>query len=290
MENSPKTTLFYTCVNTKFWSFGMIYPLFVLLTNPNSLVEIGVENGLRFRRKYKHIIDFYHNRFPGRVKFTGISTIKWGLTGPAKVVPNTLRFIIQPTLKAEYVYIGDADIFITEEITSQHLKNITDHSLEFSNTVRKGKKRLTGLHFIEYNKMYPLPSLLGLHLSKKNDEEVLYKLMDRKGYKMPSEDLTFRPMHGLHVSLYSSTPFEFMEGPEKVIDFPAWLMNVDSPHNPSRQDMLADVDRYFELRDTPEFVAFVDLLTRKEDVDMRRIIQITDACAYYYKNVISKKY
>ena len=286
MTSETKTTLFYTCVNTRFWGFGMIYPLFILLTNPNSLVEIGVENGMRFKRKYKPVIEFYERRFPGRVKFTGVKFERWGLLGKEKIVPNTVRFVTQPTLKADYLYIGDADIFITEEITSQHLANIEKYGLDFSNVVRTGKRRLTGLHFIEYDKMYPLPSLRGLNIKKKNDEEVLYEMMDRKGYKMPPPEAQFRPAHGLHISMYSSAPFEFVEGPDKVIDFPAWFMGINSKHNMGHQNMAVDVDKYFELRKRPEFVEFVSGLVRKEDADMRRILQITDACAYYYKNVI----
>lgn len=264
----------------------MIYPLFVLLTNPHSLVEIGVENYLRFRRKYQTVIDFYNQHFPGRVKFSSVSGMKWGVLGPHKVVPNTIRFVTEPSLKADYVYIGDADIFITEEVTTQHLENIRKNDLDFSNAVRRGKKRLTGLHFIEYEKMYPLPSLFGLNLAKKNDEEVLYELMRRKGYRMPPEDLTFRPAHGLHISMYSSAPFEYLQEREDKIDFPAWFMSIDSRHNLGDQDMAADVDKYFKIRKMSEFKAFLNILNRKEDVEMRRILQIADACAYYYKNIV----
>lgn len=287
VENKP-TTLFYTCVNAKFWSFGMIYPMFVLLTNPNSLVEIGVENHSRFKRKYKHIIAFYEKNFPERVKFSPVSFYKWGVLGRTKIVPNTVRFLNKPTLKADYLYIGDSDIFITEEVASQHLENIRKNNLDFSNVVRTGKRRLTGLHFIEYDKMYPLPSLLGLRLGKKNDEEVLFEMMSRKGYKMPKENVTFRPAHGLHISLYSSSPFEYVSTADKKIDFPAWFMDVDCRHNMGKQDMLKDVDKYFKLRSSPLFLEFLNELVHKEDVEMRRIMQITDACAYYYKNVIAK--
>lgn len=288
MGENNKTTLFYTCVNTKFWGFGMIYPMFVLLTNPNSLVEIGVENGSRFKRKYKHVIEFYEQNFPNRVKFSPTSFYKWGLLGRTKIVPNTVRFVTKPSLKADYLYIGDSDIFITEEITSQHVKNINDNGLDFSNMVRGSKRRLTGLHFIEYDKMYPLPSLLGLRLGKKNDEEILFELMARKGYKMPSQEVNFRPAHGLHISMYSSSPFEYVATPDKVVDFPAWFMDINSRHNMGKQDMLQDVDKYFALRNSPKFIDFLNILTHKEDVEMRRIMQITDACAFYYKNVIAK--
>lgn len=287
MSRDNKTTLFFTCVNRKFWGFGMLYPMFVLLSNPGSLVEIGIEGDFwQFRRHYKHILEFYDSSFPGRVKFRAVNGWRLGITGGYQIVPNTLRFVIQPELKADYVYIGDADIFVTEEITPQHVENMRKNNLDFSNAVRAGKRRLTGLHFMEYDKMYPLPSLRGLRLGKKNDEEVLYELMNRKGYKMPDSSLTFRPAHGLHISMFSSAPFEYLQGADKLIDFPAWFMDVDSPHNLGKQNMLPDIERYFTLRKAPEFKAFTEIMTNKHDVEMRRILQITDACAYYYREII----
>ena len=62
-------------------------------------------------------------------------------------------------------------------------------------------------------------------------------------------------------------------------------MAVDSKHNIGNQDMGVDVDKYFDLRKRPEFIAFYEILKPK-DTEVRRIIQITDACAYYYKHVI----
>ena len=285
MSDKQESVLFYTCVNTKFWGFGMIYPLFVLMTNPGAKVEIGVENYRRFHRKYRHISDFYDKYFPGKVLFSPVAFDRWTWHGRQKIVPNSVRFATQPKLKADYVYIGDADILITEEVASQHLANIEKHHLDFSNVVRKGRKRLTGLHFIAYDKMYPLPSLRGINLGKCNDEDLLYRIIQRKRLKMPGPEVTFRPAHGLHISLYSSSPFEYLVGPNHLLDFPAWFMAVDSKHNIGNQDMGVDVDKYFDLRKRPEFIAFYEILKPK-DTEVRRIIQITDACAYYYKHVI----
>ena len=178
MTASP-SILFYTCVNEKFWAFGLLYPIFVLNSNPGAKVEVGVENHLRFTHKFKHIISFYEKEYPGRVRFSAVSFTQKRLFDSRKIVPNSVRFVTQPKLKADYVYIGDADILITEEVASQHLANIEKHHLDFSNVVRPNKNRLTGLHFIAYDKMYPLPSLRGINLGKCNDEDLLYQIIQR---------------------------------------------------------------------------------------------------------------
>ena len=287
MSDKQESVLFYTCVNTKFWGFGMIYPLFVLMTNPGAKVEIGVENYRRFHRKYRHISDFYDKYFPGKVLFSPVAFDRWMWHGRQKIVPNSVRFVTQPKLKADYVYIGDADILITEEVASQHLANIEKHHLDFSNVVRKGRKRLTGLHFIAYDKMYPLPSLRGINLGKCNDEDLLYRIIQRKGLKMPGPEAAFRPIHGLHISLYSSTPFETMTTKDKIVDFPCWFPSLQSNHNLSRIDCVKEINKYYQIRYSEPVKKFFSVLKPK-NTEIRRIIQITDACAYYYLNVVSR--
>ena len=286
MTASP-SILFYTCVNEKFWAFGLLYPIFVLNSNPGAKVEVGVENHLRFTHKFKHIISFYEKEYPGRVRFSAVSFTQKRLFGSRKIVPNSVRFVTQPKLKADYVYIGDADILITEEVASQHLANIEKHHLDFSNVVRPNKNRLTGLHFIAYDKMYPLPSLHGIDLSKCNDETVLTKIIQRKGLKMPGPEAAFRPIHGLHISLYSSTPFETMTTKDKIVDFPCWFPSLQSNHNLSRIDCVKEINKYYQIRYSEPVKKFFSVLKPK-NTEIRRIIQITDACAYYYLNVVSR--
>lgn len=287
MKNHP-TTLFYTCVNEKFWSFGLIYPIFVLNSNPHSIVEIGVENVMHFKHKFRHILDFYKKNYPGRVVFRGVDFTKQGLFRTKKIVPNTVRFITTPKSKADYVYIGDADVFITEDITLRHLENIKQNNLDYSNIVRPGKERLSGLHFIEYKKMYPLPSLKGLKLEKQNDEEVLYRLMERKGLKIPGPEIKFRPTHGLHISFYSCPPFETMTTQDQVVNFPGWLSLKNSPHNVSAEDPNEAVNRYLKIRYSEPIKAFFSILKPK-NVEIRKVIQITDAVCYYYQNAIPEE-
>lgn len=94
------------------------------------------------------------------------------------------------------------DILILDKnLHEAHIHNIKENNLDYSNILRRNKSepRLTGLHFIEYDKMYPLNNVPTLE--NINDEAYLYLLMDQKGYKLPEEQLTFRPTHGIHCSL-----------------------------------------------------------------------------------------
>lgn len=40
--------LFYTCVNEKYFEFALLYPIFVLCSNPGAVVEIGISNMKKF--------------------------------------------------------------------------------------------------------------------------------------------------------------------------------------------------------------------------------------------------
>ena len=110
-----------------------------------------------------------------------------------------LRFLMEPKIQAPYVYIGDIDILVLESgITDIHLKNCRSSGLPYSNIVRVGTKRLSGLHFTKRESYYPItqppPSILKARL----DEEVLYEIVRRRGLELPIGN--FRPVHGIHFS------------------------------------------------------------------------------------------
>lgn len=121
------------------------------------------------------------------------------------VLPNTIRFLEVPRTQSEYIYIGDIDILILDDILGVHLPFVEKHNLPFSNAIRQSKdssspKRLTGLHLCKTNKYYPLPDLSDIDLLSTNDEHVLYRIMLKKGLMIP-DSVTFRPICGIHMSL-----------------------------------------------------------------------------------------
>lgn len=122
---------------------------------------------------------------------------------------NSYRFIVEPMIKREYVYIGDIDIMILENVFDKH-SYIFEKGLPYSNIVRVNSKKLTGLHFCRYDKQYPLPNINDLIDSVFNDEDLLYAIMDRKGLIYPADEYRKiqRPVHGIHMSL-NRMPFSF---------------------------------------------------------------------------------
>lgn len=101
------------------------------------------------------------------------------------------------------------------------------YNMFYSNRIRpENNKKLTGLHFIEYDAYYPL-ELQGLDLGM-NDEELLYAIMFRKYPDKINESYTYRPSPGVHLSLnrppvsYKSFPglcsWEFKNYCQKFID------------------------------------------------------------------------
>lgn len=190
---------FFTCANDRYSFFIPIYIYFVLKYNPNSFVEIVVES----EETKKSLVDFTNavvRRFGERVLLR-IGSFQ-GLT------PNIVRFVEEPVVKLKYTYIGDIDIFVVEDVASWHIPMLGKLDLPHTNIIRHNQKRMTGLHFFETDKHYPIDFNNFNIYSKKTttDEEFLYHIYSEKGL-LPSPDHKKRPEHGIHVSL-NRCPFD----------------------------------------------------------------------------------
>ena len=131
-------------------------------------------------------------------------------TLPDFIIPNSLRFLEHPQIKSNYLYITDVDILLLENSFDVHLKQIIKNDTFFSNIIRPGQQRLTGLHFtrhlqhkfVQYN--YPQSSIKRDH---GGDETMLYKMIKNYDVTRTPEELTSgneRPVMGLHLSLSRS--------------------------------------------------------------------------------------
>jgi len=242
-----------------------------LLSNPDALVEIAVADYGAFYEKYGHLLVYYKTKYPGKVSFHQVEC-------PYKAQPGAMRFITQPRWKAKYVYIGDVDIFVCRDILACHLDNIGKNGLDFSNIKRKGEARLSGLHFIAYDKMYPVKIPAHINLKHVNDEILLYHMMSAKGYKIPDEnEVTFRPLLGLHASYYSRPPLPTLTTEdEEVSCFPSWFVNTEGRKD---ADYAGD---YLRQRYLPEAASFMENVS-PFDVELRRIIQFVDVVCRYYE-------
>ena len=235
-----------------------MYPLFALTSNPDAIVEIILSDYELFKKTYANIMQFYEANYPGKVRYTPVEV--------KNVLPNSVRFIVQPTLKAKYVYIGDIDIFLTEDVLSYWLKFMEKHQCDFGNVLRN-ERQLTGLHFVPYDKMYPVVIPPDANL-RTGDEVLLCRLMREKNLRFPvSAERRERKIHGVHVSYYSRPPLPSMTTFDKPARYPSWG---------------GDVKKYLEIRYSEPVIKFTECIGTRQ-IELRRIIQFTDMWAWFLK-------
>ncbi len=139
---------------------------------------------------------------------------------------RVLRFLIpyDEFKEFENVYIGDVDFLIVEEATSileGHLKHCENIGLPYSNEIRIGTKRLSGLHFFKVKEYYSkmnkiieyymnnIDELYRLMNKLKSNEKFLYYIIDKGiGFGKLNQSRKYRPHHGLHLSCEIEGYFE----------------------------------------------------------------------------------
>jgi hypothetical protein len=125
-----------------------------------------------------------------------------------------LRWLLPPAEFAgyEYGYVGDVDFLIlpeTEPLHEGHVRHLRELGVPYSNVVRNGTRRLSGLHFFAVRPYFEATASaidfyservehileLGLH-----NEEFLYHLVERTiGFGAMATAPRFRPKHGFHL-------------------------------------------------------------------------------------------
>ncbi len=203
--------LFYTTANKEYEYFVPLYIYFVLRSNPEAFVEIGLEDAELYKSKNSQAINILHEKFGEKFKLSSVNF--------EGVLPGAVRFITEPTLAQDfdYVYIGDIDILIMDNnIQKIHTENMAENDAPFSNIIRGTQNdRLSGLHFAPTNLQYPLNITKEVDVSAENntlgaDERALYNIMKNKGAMIP-KDLNFRPTHGIHTRTHNH-PFGLRSG------------------------------------------------------------------------------
>jgi hypothetical protein len=204
--------LFYTAANGEYEKFVPLYIYFALTSNPESYVEVALEDSEKYVQKNTEVINTLKKLFGDQFR---LSTVDFGDT-----LPGAVRFITKPELadKCEYVYISDIDILIfDDELKQKHIDNMNKYDAPFSNIVRgpahtEGNNyRLSGLHFAPTDLQYPIPDLKDVDYSIDNDvrgadENILYEIMKRKKDEMIPDEMDFRPVPGIHMRT-NSHPF-----------------------------------------------------------------------------------
>lgn len=227
----------FTCADQKYEDFAPIFIAACLWSNPDVTVEIGVEDARQFGDTHRQAMSVLTS-FLGKDAFLVRNAI-WRTPDKRRIRPGSVRFITQPELVSEYVYISDIDIVTLEPgIADRHIAHMANSGLPYSNWVRTGTKRLTGLHFSRHDWQYPLPKHDDISLRTTSDEELLYLLVGRKlGYDPPAGE-RFRPVHGIHMSPNRSPGGAVKMGRPR----PGWFIK---PHR----------DRWLQFRRTEGFLA-----------------------------------
>src|SRR5687767_8331451 len=108
----------FTCANQRYEDFAPLYAAAVLTHIPGASVEIGVEDLTGFEARHATALALLRSAFPAdRLHFRDAV---WRINGK-RILPNTVRFLEEPTVMSKYVYIGDIDIIILDpELLQSH--------------------------------------------------------------------------------------------------------------------------------------------------------------------------
>ncbi|MGJ8615487.1 MAG: class I SAM-dependent methyltransferase [Sulfitobacter sp.] len=198
-DGTPVTVLFYTSATKHYLPFLPLYVYFAALNNPTAVFEFIVDDADEVEVEYEKPLSYLRGTLGIQIVLRDSADF-----GKSVHLQNTLRFVMEPKTKADFVYIGDIDIMIVQDVMKIH-GPVFDAGLPYSNVVRKNTKRLTGLHFTRYEEYYPLPEIDDIIQETENDEEVLYKIVERSGalklqYQIDAVGVG-RPTHGIHMSL-----------------------------------------------------------------------------------------
>ncbi|MBY7142194.1 hypothetical protein KFZ56_03620 [Virgibacillus sp. NKC19-3] len=131
------------------------------------------------------------------------------------------------------VYIGDVDFLIINEhpsLLESHLDHCQQISLPYSNQIRPGSKRLTGLHFYQVDEYYEKMNSAIQHYvddpekitqafqTLKRDEEFLYQMIEKNIGFRDMKKYHYRPHHGFHLGILRKGSAKFRdyvrEGPK----------------------------------------------------------------------------
>lgn len=188
-------------------SFLIPFTFFALQTDPNSHVEIIVENVLAFKEKYNKelvLMQQINKNF----------LIREPTYPRNKHIPNTYRFFEKQHVDSVYTYISDVDImFLQNDIVTKYLES-WPANLPYNNKLRlNAPSHLTGVHMVktkEYytDRLYECQKKY-YHGTVENDEVILQKIC-KEIFGLPELSHQFRPIYGIH--------FSPSRGPKKTME------------------------------------------------------------------------
>lgn len=204
---SDDRILVYSCCD-EFYSHYI--PIFIdTMLRADKLKKLDIEIGVNLNslnEKEEKAIEFLKKKYNYSKILIKYNFFIKNSTGTffnnIKVQTWSVRFISVPIIKNKYVYITDVDIItLVDNFYLYLINDMIKRKSCYSNIVRRNynPKRMTGLHFFEYNRHYPLPKQKNYDI---NDEELLYNIVKSKGINIDFKTY-YRPLFGIHISPHS---------------------------------------------------------------------------------------
>lgn len=218
---------FLTAAVGKYKMFVYPYIASILTNVEESHVEVVVDDLSYFSNTLDQAKDIFKDRF--LIREYGDAFRGWEKNPNNWSQANTIRFLTEPQVESQHVYIGDVDIIIlNSDIVNKHLEHAKLINLPYSNIKRNGINNLSGLHFIVDAKSYYnyfsngafnlIIKAINDNACPYYDEQLLFYMMNETHGvpKQASIECTFpnaepseviydyRPQHGLHLSLNRS--------------------------------------------------------------------------------------
>lgn len=185
--------LFFTVADTQYAQFAPLLVASALYHNPDAHVQIVLPLSMMVNGS---------PNFESSVRRWGNKVmICWNNIVENENIANygSYRWLLEPHLyeKPQYVYICDIDFVILTNVETLHLPQMEKTGLPYSNAVREGQKKLTGLHFTEWSALFP-NNFLSRNVRGINDEELLFQIVKEKVGRFPCT--WYRPEPGIHLS------------------------------------------------------------------------------------------
>ncbi len=191
---------------------------------------------------------------------------------------KTLRWFIpeKEFINFKYAYIGDIDFLIVREdppLLDGHLSHCKETNLPYSNRIRNGTERLSGLHFIIVKDYYEkIGSIINYYLNNldklyedikkaNKQEEFFYNLVESTIGFGDIHKQNYRPHHGFHLGCIT------LEGKiKKDYYFPKKYANKN---NNKYLNIKEQIEGYFK---DPLFLKMLEHLPVNEIINLSKYI------------------
>jgi len=209
---------FFSCAQgAAYERFLPIYAFFALQHNYDAVAELVVPNASDFKKVHSRALASLRHLFGHHA----VCVRDYRQPHGKGVSVNTRRYLEVPERAAAYTYIGDVDILITSPVVSpERLMQMALSNLSYSNVLRRGQGRLTGVMLVKTASFYTtaLRKAQRTIPPQGNDEAFLARLVENASLGLPPHPIAiasfkgnmsdwsagwwtqYRPLHGLHLS------------------------------------------------------------------------------------------